>query len=104
MKSQENASLIDAQTVDEIFLMVPDILHIHQQFLEELRRRLEIWEPLQRVGDAFVQVVMSLHLVLFAKLNFPSNLQQQQQQINNENIIFLRTKMLIYLVFDVSCT
>lgn len=57
LKSQENASLIDSQTVDEIFLMVPDILHIHQQFLTELRRRLEIWGPQQRVGDAFVQVV-----------------------------------------------
>lgn len=36
--------------------MVPAILSIHQQFLDELRNRLEIWEPLQRVGDAFVQV------------------------------------------------
>lgn len=40
--------------------MVPPILSIHQQFLDELRRRLEIWEPLQRVGDAFVQVVWNL--------------------------------------------
>lgn len=37
--------------------MVPAILQVHQQFLDELRSRLEIWEPLQRVGDAFVQVV-----------------------------------------------
>lgn len=57
LKSQEHSSLIDVQTVDEIFLMVPAILGIHQQFLDELRSRLEIWEPLQRVGDAFVQVV-----------------------------------------------
>lgn len=57
--------MIDAQTVDEIFLMVPDILHIHQQFLDELRRRLEHWDPHQRVGDAFVQVVIDCFLHLF---------------------------------------
>lgn len=54
---QENGSLIDVQTVDEIFLMVPNILKIHQQFLDELRCRLDAWEPLQRVGDSFVKVV-----------------------------------------------
>lgn len=37
--------------------MVSPILQVHQQFLDELRSRLEIWEPMQRVGDAFVQVV-----------------------------------------------
>lgn len=83
LKSQENASLIDAQTVDEIFLMVPDILHIHQQFLEELRRRLEIWEPLQRVGDAFVQVVMSLRIYFYLQIYFFFlyfiDIQEQQQ-------------------------
>lgn len=74
LKSQENATLIDAQTVDEIFLMVPDILHIHQQFLDELRRRLEHWSPLQRVGDAFVQVVMGhLHLLIFLSMKKCSN-------------------------------
>lgn len=57
LKSQENAAIIDSQTVDEIFLMVPAILNVHQQFLDELRCRLDVWEPLQRVGDAFVQVV-----------------------------------------------
>lgn len=57
LKLQENASLIDAQTVDEIFLMVPAILHIHQRFLDELRRRLDAWDSHQRVGDAYVEVV-----------------------------------------------
>lgn len=60
LKSQENAALIEAQTVDEVFLMVPNILHVHQQFLDELRGRLEVWEPSQRIGDAFVQVVSLL--------------------------------------------
>lgn len=63
LKSPENASLIENQTVDEIFLMVPTILHVHQQFLDELRGRLEIWEPLQRIGDAFVQVVSIIQLM-----------------------------------------
>lgn len=69
LKSQENASLIETQTVDEIFLhlnMVPTILNIHQQFLEAFRSRLETWDATQRIGDAFVQVVcvqcVSLHL------------------------------------------
>lgn len=57
LKSPEYASLIDAQTVDEIFLMVPAILDIHKCFLDELRKRLDTWEPLQRVADAFVEVV-----------------------------------------------
>lgn len=57
LKTQENASIIDTQTVDEIFLMVPNILEIHQQFLDELRGRLDAWEPLQRVGDSFVKIV-----------------------------------------------
>lgn len=57
LKSQENASLIDVQTVDEIFLMVPAILNVHERFLNELRRRLDAWEPLQKVGDAFIEVV-----------------------------------------------
>lgn len=61
---QENASIIDVQTVDEIFLMVPNILQIHQQFLDELRCRLDAWEPLQRVGDSFVKVVRIQHLHL----------------------------------------
>lgn len=64
LKAQENATIIESQIVDEIFLMVPTILKIHQQFLDELRCRLDVWEPLQRVGDAFVQVVSTSYSVL----------------------------------------
>lgn len=60
LKTPEYASLIDGQTVDDIFLMVPSILNVHEKFLGELRKRLDAWEPLQRVGDAFVEVVSSL--------------------------------------------
>lgn len=82
LKSQENASLIEAQTVDEIFLMVPSILGIHQQFLDELRSRLEIWEPLQRVGDAFVQV-FSTTTVLETYTLFVNNVNRAKSAIRN---------------------
>lgn len=62
LKLPEYAALIDVQTVDEIFLMVPAILDIHKRFLDELRKRLDAWEPLQRVGDAFVEVVSTLFI------------------------------------------
>lgn len=67
LKLPEYSSLIDTQTVDEIFLMVPAILDIHKRFLDELRKRLDAWEPLQKVGDAFVEVVSvsSANIVLF---------------------------------------
>lgn len=40
--------------------MVPAILNIHERFLEELRRRLDAWDPLQKIGDAFVDVVSEI--------------------------------------------
>lgn len=55
LKTPEYAGMIDSKTVDEIFFMVPEILSIHERFLNELRRRLEVWEPQQMVGDAFTE-------------------------------------------------
>lgn len=57
LKSNEHAGIIDVQMVDEIFFMVPAILNIHERFLDELKRRLDAWEPLQKVGDAFIEAV-----------------------------------------------
>lgn len=57
MRQPESATLVDIQTVDEIFYMVPTILNIHEKFLEELGKRLEEWDPLQRIGDAYYEVV-----------------------------------------------
>ncbi|XP_075227157.1 rho guanine nucleotide exchange factor 17 isoform X2 [Lycorma delicatula] len=54
LKSPENAGLVDASLVDEIFYQVPAILMHHEVFLEELRRRLEHWDVKQRVGDIFL--------------------------------------------------
>lgn len=75
LKSQENTGIIDAQVADEIFFMVPAILNIHERFLEVLRRRLDAWEPLQRVGDAFVEVVNqpeNFYLTTFKIICFPT--------------------------------
>lgn len=62
LKSPENAALLDAFQVDEIFYQVPSILNVHQVFLEQLRRRLEQWDLQQKVGDVFLDVVSLYHL------------------------------------------
>ncbi|XP_018047737.1 PREDICTED: rho guanine nucleotide exchange factor 17 isoform X1 [Atta colombica] len=56
LKSPENAGLVDAATVDEIFYQVPALLSHHEIFLEELRRRLDTWELRQTIGDVFLDV------------------------------------------------
>lgn len=62
LKAPENSGLIDANLVDEIFFMIPSILNIHERFLDELKRRFETWDPMQKVGDAFIEVVSVLSL------------------------------------------
>ncbi|XP_018349067.1 PREDICTED: uncharacterized protein LOC108752611 isoform X3 [Trachymyrmex septentrionalis] len=56
LKSSENAGLVDAATVDEIFYQIPALLSHHEIFLEELRRRLDTWELRQTIGDVFLDV------------------------------------------------
>ncbi|XP_033360118.1 rho guanine nucleotide exchange factor 17 isoform X10 [Bombus vosnesenskii] len=56
LKSPENAGLVDAATVDEIFYQIPSILNHHEVFLEELRKRLDTWELKQTIGDVFLDV------------------------------------------------
>ncbi|XP_024886291.1 uncharacterized protein LOC112463866 isoform X1 [Temnothorax curvispinosus] len=56
LKSPENAGLVDAATVDEIFYQIPALLSHHEVFLEELRRRLDTWELRQTIGDVFLDV------------------------------------------------
>lgn len=57
MKHPESSSIVDIQTVDEIFFMVPSILNIHEEFLEELGKRLDTWDQNQRVGDSYFEIV-----------------------------------------------
>ncbi|XP_071444281.1 uncharacterized protein [Hetaerina americana] len=55
LKSSEHSGLIDSSLVDEIFFQVPEILSHHEIFLEELRSRLDNWDPLrQQLGDVFL--------------------------------------------------
>ncbi|XP_055604092.1 uncharacterized protein LOC129752331 [Uranotaenia lowii] len=72
LKSPEHSGLVDTQTVDEIFFMVPTILNIHERFLEELRRRLDSWDPLQKIGDAFIDV-FSRPVILDTYTSFVNN-------------------------------
>lgn len=43
--------------------MVPSILNIHENYLEELKKRLDAWDPMQCIGDVYNNVV-SIHLSL----------------------------------------
>ncbi|KAJ8678665.1 hypothetical protein QAD02_014452, partial [Eretmocerus hayati] len=56
LKNPENAHLVEATIVDEIFYQVPGILRHHEVFLEELSKRLETWELQQTIGDVFLDV------------------------------------------------
>lgn len=62
LKLPESSGIVDQQTVDEIFFMVPSILHIHEKFLEELKKRLDAWDQSQRIGDTYYDVVSLLRL------------------------------------------
>jgi hypothetical protein len=44
--------------------MVPSILNFHEKFLEELGKRLDAWDPLQRVGDSYYDIVSFVELKL----------------------------------------
>lgn len=50
--------------------MVPTILSVHKQFLEELKRRLDSWEPLQIVGDIFLDIVSKYLITPQWKVNY----------------------------------
>ncbi|KAJ6636760.1 Rho guanine nucleotide exchange factor 17 [Pseudolycoriella hygida] len=82
LKSPENAGIVDIQTVEEIFLMVPTILNVHKHFLDELKRRLDSWEPSQMVGDAFIDT-FSKSTVLDAYAAFVNNWNRAKDAIRS---------------------
>uniref|UniRef100_A0A182NFZ3 DH domain-containing protein n=1 Tax=Anopheles dirus TaxID=7168 RepID=A0A182NFZ3_9DIPT len=82
LKSPENSGLVDVQTVDEIFFMVPAILNIHERFLEELRRRLDSWDKMQMIGDAFVDV-FSRPVILDTYTSFVNNWNRAKDAIRS---------------------
>ncbi|XP_065202410.1 rho guanine nucleotide exchange factor osg-1 isoform X2 [Planococcus citri] len=55
LKSPEFSSLIEPATVQEIFYQIPEILAYHEEFLEELRVRLEGWNRGKCIGDIFLE-------------------------------------------------
>ncbi|CAH2095169.1 unnamed protein product [Euphydryas editha] len=82
LKSPENANLLDAFVVDEIFYQVPAILNVHQVFLEQLRRRLEQWDLQQKVGDIFLDV-FTKPTVMDTYMSFINNLKKAKETIKN---------------------
>ncbi|XP_037301768.1 rho guanine nucleotide exchange factor 17 isoform X2 [Manduca sexta] len=80
LKSPENAGLLDAFLVDEIFYQVPGILNVHQVFLEQLRRRLEQWDLQQKVGDVFLDV-FTKPTVMDTYMSFINNLKKAKETI-----------------------
>ncbi|CAH2054781.1 unnamed protein product, partial [Iphiclides podalirius] len=80
LKSPENAGLLDAFVVDEIFYQVPAILNVHQVFLEQLRRRLEQWDLQQKVGDVFLDV-FTKPTVMDTYMSFINNLKKAKETI-----------------------
>ncbi|CRL02246.1 CLUMA_CG015133, isoform A [Clunio marinus] len=80
LKLPENSAIVDLQTVDEIFFMVPSILNIHEKFLEELKKRLDSWDALQRVGDAYCDV-FTKPIVLETYTSFVNNWNKAEDAI-----------------------
>ncbi|GBP22090.1 Rho guanine nucleotide exchange factor 17 [Eumeta japonica] len=80
LKYPENAGLLDAFLVDEIFYQVPEILNIHQVFLEHLRRRLEQWDLQQKVGDVFLDVFKK-PTVMDTYMSFINNLKKAKETV-----------------------
>lgn len=40
--------------------MVPSIMSIHERFLDELKKRLDSWDAMQKVGDVYIDIVSKL--------------------------------------------
>lgn len=58
LRSGNFVGLLDMQTVDEIFLMIPNMQLLHERFLEKLQLRLNTWnEAESQVGVAFIETV-----------------------------------------------
>ena len=77
LKNPENSHIIDNVLVDDIFfqviflsvgpeiipeiidwnLQIPNILHLHEGFLDDLKRRLENWDNKKTIGDWFINSV-----------------------------------------------
>lgn len=59
------SSIVDTQTVDDIFFMVPEILDIHEKFFNELGKRLDTWDQNQKIGDSYYEIVSETFVKIF---------------------------------------
>lgn len=60
MKPLKADNVIESCIVDEIFYQIPEILRVHENFLEILTSRLTNWDSKQVIGDVFIQAVSIL--------------------------------------------
>ena len=60
LKSPDNANLCDQAAIEVMFYKIPEILHNHQQFLEQLEDRMKHWHNEQKIGDIISQSVRTL--------------------------------------------
>ncbi|XP_044257449.1 rho guanine nucleotide exchange factor 17 [Tribolium madens] len=82
LKSSENANLLDATLVDEIFYQIPFLLSHHQAFLEELKKRLEHWDIKQKIGDVFLEM-FSKSSVIESYTNYVNNWKRAREIIKS---------------------
>ncbi|XP_071043623.1 rho guanine nucleotide exchange factor 17 isoform X3 [Parasteatoda tepidariorum] len=55
LKSSDYCGIVDGGIVDEIFFQIPEILSIHEEFLDVFTQRYNTWDVLSTVGDLFVE-------------------------------------------------
>ncbi|CAG9816492.1 unnamed protein product, partial [Phaedon cochleariae] len=72
LKTPENANLLDANLVDEIFYQIPFLYNHHQAFLAELKKRLEQWGEKQKIGDVILDM-FSKAVVIDSYTNYVNN-------------------------------
>lgn len=87
LKQAENSHLLDMETVDEIFFMVPSILQIHENYLVELSKILDEWEHVQCIGNPFFAFVRRTS-VLYPKI--PRNFLLVFESDDNRNLLSVR--------------
>ncbi|CAG9855071.1 unnamed protein product [Phyllotreta striolata] len=82
LKTPENAHLLDANLVDEIFYQIPFLYNHHQVFLTELNERLELWDIKQKIGDVFLEM-FSKTAVIDSYTNYVNNWKRARETLKN---------------------
>ncbi|XP_056646347.1 rho guanine nucleotide exchange factor 17 [Diorhabda sublineata] len=82
LKAPENANLLDANLVDEIFYQIPFLYNHHQIFLTELKERLEQWDVKQKIGDVFLEI-FSKPVLIDSYTNYVNNWKRARETLKN---------------------